>query len=241
MKFAAVIPARYQSQRFPGKPLALLNKKPIILHVYDSVNDTNLFDYVAVATDDDRIRNTVAEAGGNVIMTSSSHQSGTDRIHEASAEIDADVIINVQGDEPFIDIDPLKKLIDCFSNQSVQVASLMHIITKDEEIFNPNIVKVVTDENDFALYFSRSPIPYNRDKITQVEYWKHIGVYGYTKSALEAFISFPQSNLEKTEKLEQLRFLSNGFRIKMVKSEYKGFGIDTPEDLVKAEKLFDQL
>ncbi len=238
MKIAAIIPARYQSQRFPGKPLALLNNKPIIIHVYESVMQTGLFDFVAVATDDDRIKDTVVKAGGNVIMTSSSHQSGTDRIHEASSSLDADVIINVQGDEPFINIDPLRKLVECFRKESVQIASLMHVIKKEEEIFNPNIVKVVTDDYDNALYFSRSPIPYNRDKINDVEYWKHIGVYGYTIEALNAFISFPQSQLELIEKLEQLRFLSNGYKIRMIKSEYRGFGIDTPEDLVNAEKLF---
>ncbi len=239
MKFAAVIPARYQSQRFPGKPLALLNNKPIILHVYDSVVKTELFDFVAVATDDARIKHTVENAGGIVIMTSESHQSGTDRIHEASSSIDADVIINVQGDEPFINIDPLKRLVECFRSETVEVASLMHKISNEEEIFNPNIVKVITDDNDFALYFSRSAIPYNRDKINDVTYWKHIGVYGYTIEALNAFVGYPQSALEKIEKLEQLRFLSNGYKIKMIKSEYKGFGIDTPEDLLKAEKVFD--
>jgi len=238
MKVIAVIPARYDSVRFPGKPLAKLFGTPIIQHVYKKVKETKLFDDVIVATDDKRIFDKVTEFGGKVMLTSKKHQSGTDRVAEICVKIECDIVVNVQGDEPFISKKPLEELVKAFKNEEVEVASLMHKITS--EIDNPNYVKVVCDVNNFALYFSRSVIPFNRESKSQIpnpEYFKHIGVYAFRKEALKKFVDLPQSNLEKIEKLEQLRLLENGYKIKMVETEYTGIGIDTPEDLRKAEEM----
>ena len=234
MKVIAIIPARFNSTRFPGKPLAKLGNKYIIQHVYEQAKKSGLFAEVIVGTDDQRIFEAVNGFGGKVTLTSKKHKSGTDRVAEVCNKMssckDADVIINVQGDEPFISEKPLKKLINAFKNPEVMVASLMHELLKD--IDNPNVVKVVCDENDYALNFSRIPNPESR-----TSNFKHIGVYAFRRKTLFEFVELPESDLEKIEKLEQLRLLENGYKIKMVLTSYKGIGIDTPQDLEKAENL----
>lgn len=237
MKAIAIIPARYDSTRFPGKPLVKLGTKYIIQHVYERTFGSGLFDDVIVGTDDQRIFEAVNKFGGKVILTSRQHESGTDRIAEVCKKLpylhDVDIVVNVQGDEPFISAEPLQKLLYAFEDPKVEVASLMHRLNKDIE--NPNIVKVVCDKDNFALYFSRSVIPFKRSAHTQ--YFQHIGVYAFRREALFRFIELPKGKLEETEKLEQLRLLENGMKIKMIETEYKGIGIDTPKDLQKAEKL----
>ncbi|MDA3813614.1 MAG: 3-deoxy-manno-octulosonate cytidylyltransferase [Candidatus Cloacimonetes bacterium] len=237
MKVIAIIPARYDSTRFPGKPLAKLGNKYIIQHVYEQAQKSGLFAEVIVGTDDQRIFEAVEGFAGKVILTSKKHKSGTDRVAEVCGKMliceDADVIINVQGDEPFITEKPLRKLIEAFDDPKVMVASLMHEASADIE--NPNVVKVVCDENNNALNFSRSPIPYSRTSKTG--YFKHIGVYAFRRKTLFEFVELPESRLEKIEKLEQLRLLENGYKIRMVITEYKGIGIDTPQDLERAENL----
>ncbi|HHE64937.1 MAG TPA: 3-deoxy-manno-octulosonate cytidylyltransferase [Bacteroidetes bacterium] len=239
MKCIAIIPARFDSARFPGKLLQKLGNKPIIQHVYERAVATGLFDSVVIGTDDQRIFETVDTFGGIVTLTSRKHQSGTDRIAEVCRKLkcclDADIVVNVQGDEPFITKKPLHHLLAVFQDKNIHVASLMHEIARDYK--NPNKVKVVVDKADYALYFSRSPIPFNRDRIPNLRYFKHVGVYAFRREALFQFVNMPKSKLEEIEKLEQLRFLENGIRIKMIKTDYTGIGIDTPEDLKKAEKL----
>ena len=234
MKVIAIIPARFNSTRFPGKPLAKLGNKYIIQHVYEQAKKSGLFAEVIVGTDDQRIFEAVNGFGGKVTLTSKKHKSGTDRVAEVCNKMsfckDADVIINVQGDEPFISEKPLKKLINAFKDPEVMVASLMHELLKD--IDNPNVVKVVCDENDYALNFSRIP-----NLESRIPNYKHIGVYAFRRKTLFEFVELPESDLEKIEKLEQLRLLENGYKIKMVLTSYKGIGIDTPQDLEKAEKL----
>jgi len=234
MKVIAIIPARFDSTRFPGKPLVKLGNKYIIQHVYEQAQKSGLFAEVVVGTDDQRIFEAVNGFNGKVTLTSKKHQSGTDRVAEVCDKMicckDADVIVNVQGDEPFITERPLKKLIEVFNDPEVMVASLMHEITKDIE--NPNVVKVVCDENYNALNFSRIPLT---ESLTPN--YKHIGVYAFRRKTLFEFVELPESKLEKIEKLEQLRLLENGFKIRMVLTSYKGIGIDTPQDLEKAEKI----
>jgi 3-deoxy-manno-octulosonate cytidylyltransferase (CMP-KDO synthetase) len=238
MKAVAIIPARYSSTRFPGKALALLDKKPIIQHVYEAAVGTELFSEVIVATDDERISEAVLRFHGLAAMTSDKHQSGSDRIAEVTQNMDCDVIFNIQGDEPFISKQPLSDLMDVFHDPTVQAASLMHQLTDNCEIENPGNVKVICDRFNNALYFSRSVIPYDRDGLVPVTYWKHIGVYAYLKKTLMRFVSISQGTLEKIECLEQLRLLENGIPIRMVKTDYQGIGIDTPEDLIKAQRIF---
>jgi 3-deoxy-manno-octulosonate cytidylyltransferase (CMP-KDO synthetase) len=245
MKIIAVIPARYESTRFPGKLLAKLGTKPIIQHVYEQAQKTGLFAEIVVGTDDQRIFEAIDSFNGKVTLTSKKHTSGTDRIAEVCKKIeccqDADIVVNIQGDEPFITTEPLQKLIDAFKNANVEAASLMHRMKKDFD--NPNLVKVVCDKDNFSLYFSRSLIPFDRDKNqnTKPEYFRHIGVYAFHRELLFRFVELPKSRLEEIEKLEQLRLLENGIRIKMIETEYDGIGIDTPEDLEKAKKHLDRL
>jgi len=236
MNIVAVIPARYAATRFPGKLMQLLGNKSIIRHVYDNTVATNLFNDVFVVTDSDIIYNEITKNGGKAIMSKKEHESGSDRIAEAVADMNADIIINVQGDEPFIKKEPLEKLVRLFDDPSVQVASLMRKIST-AEAKNPNNVKVITDKSGYALYFSRSIIPFQRDLEFTVDYFLHIGVYGYKKNVLMKFTQWPQSVLEKTEKLEQLRYLENGIKIKMTETDYNNIAIDTPEDLEKAKDL----
>jgi 3-deoxy-manno-octulosonate cytidylyltransferase (CMP-KDO synthetase) len=236
MNIVAVIPARYAATRFPGKLMQMLGKKPIIRHVYDNTVATGLFKDVFIVTDSDIIYKEIKENGGKAIMSIKEHESGSDRIAEAVAEMNVDIIVNVQGDEPFIKKEPLQKLVRLFNEQGVQVASLMRKISK-EEAGNPNNVKVVTDRSDYALYFSRSIIPYQRDERKHTVYFLHVGVYAYKKDVLMSFTKWPQSSLEKIEKLEQLRYLENGIKIKMAETDYNNIAIDTPEDLEKAKLL----
>lgn len=236
MKKIAVIPARYAATRFPAKLMQLLGNKTVIRHTYDNTLATELFDDVIVATDSEIIFNEIVSNGGKAVMSQKTHESGSDRIAEAIADLDIDVIINVQGDEPFLDKEPLSKLLAAFEDPGVHVASLMHELSPDQ-VNNPNIVKVVTDHVGNALYFSRSCIPYNRDANNPVSYYRHIGVYGYRKKALLEFVSWPMGRLEQIEKLEQLRYLENSVSIRMVVTSFSAIGIDTPEDLENARKL----
>ncbi len=232
MKIIAIIPARYESTRFPGKPLKMLKDKMIIQHVYENVLESDIFDEVIVATDDKRIFSAVENFGGKVEMTSKNHHSGSDRIAEVCLNKNVDIVVNVQGDEPFIDKKTLGKLVDAFDDNTVQVASLMRIIDLNEA-GNPNIVKVVVKNNMDAIYFSRAKIPYNRDNIN-CKYYGHVGVYAFKKNVLLEFVKLKKSNLEDLEKLEQLRLLENDYKIRMVLTNYKGIGIDSPEDLERA-------
>lgn len=240
MKIIAVIPARYASTRFPAKLMQDLGGKTVILRTYESALNTKLFDDVFVVTDSDIIYNEIVSNGGKAIMSIKEHESGSDRIAEAVQNLDVDIVINVQGDEPFIDAEPLAKVIEIFRNDAekkVDLASLMREIKDEAEINNPNNVKVVTDQNGFALYFSRSVIPYPREINVGVRYMQHIGIYAFRKQALLDFYALPMKSLEASEKLEQLRYLEFGKRIKMVETTHVGIGIDTPEDLEKARKM----
>ena len=237
MNIVAVIPARYAATRFPGKLMQMLGNKPIIRHVYVNAKKTGLFNDVFVVTDSAIIYNEITANGGKAIMSKKGHQSGSDRIAEAITEMNVDIIVNVQGDEPFIKKEPLEKLVQLFDDPSVEVASLMRKISK-EEAENPNNVKVVTDKLGYALYFSRSIIPFQRDPGSDIDYFLHVGVYGYKKDILLKFTQWRQSELEKTEKLEQLRYLENGIKIKMTQTDYNNIAIDTPEDLEKAKKIW---
>ena len=240
MKIIAVIPARYASTRFPAKLMQDLGGKTVILRTYEAAVNTKLFDDVFVVTDSDLIYDEIVLNGGKAIKSIIEHESGSDRIAEAVENLDVDIVINVQGDEPFIDTDPLAKVIEIFRNdldKQVDLASVMREITNENDINNPNNVKVVVDQNQFALYFSRSVIPYPREQNVGVRYMQHIGIYAFRKQALMDFYSLPMKSLEASEKLEQLRYLEFGKRIKMVETTHVGIGIDTPEDLEKARKM----
>jgi 3-deoxy-manno-octulosonate cytidylyltransferase (CMP-KDO synthetase) len=235
-RIIALIPARYGATRFPGKLMQPLGNKPIIRHVYDNTVATGLFDEVWVITDSEIILQEIISCGGSARMSKQTHESGSDRIAEAAAEMNVDVVVNIQGDEPFIKKEALEHLIASFHNTQVQVATLMRKITK-EEAANPNNVKVVVDKNNDALYFSRSPIPYPRNTGENPDYFLHIGIYAYKKEALLNFTKWPPSALEQTEKLEQLRYLENGIKIRLVETDYLNIAIDTPEDLALARAM----
>jgi 3-deoxy-manno-octulosonate cytidylyltransferase (CMP-KDO synthetase) len=240
MKIIAVIPARYASTRFPAKLMQDLGGKTVITRTYEAAVTTNLFDDVFVVTDSNLIFDEIVSQGGKAIMSIKEHESGSDRIAEAIENLEVDVVVNVQGDEPFINKEPLEKVIQVFKNdveQKVDLASLMREITDWEAIENPNNVKVIVDQNGIALYFSRSVIPYPRDKNASVRYFQHIGIYAFRKQALLDFYHLPMKSLEASEKLEQLRYLEYGKKIKMVETDHVGIGIDTPEDLEKARKM----
>ena len=243
MKIIAVIPARYASTRFHAKLMEDLGGKTVILRTYEAAKKSNLFDDVFVVTDSDLIFDEIVSNGGKAIMSIKEHESGSDRIAEAVENMDVDIVVNVQGDEPFINTKALEKLITIYKNdtdKNVDLASLMCEITDEDEINNPNNVKVVVDQNGFALYFSRSVIPYPREKNVGVRYMQHIGIYAFRKQALLDFYSLPMKSLEASEKLEQLRYLEFGKRIKMVETADKSIGIDTPEDLEKARRLLSE-
>ena len=233
-----LIPARYASTRFPGKPLALIHGKPMIQHVYEAAR-TSMADHVSVATDDERIANCVSNFGGQAVMTSPTLPSGTDRCGEAARQLGLhpdDVVINVQGDEPYITGNIIDLLIKLFDDPSAQIATLTSAITRAEEVTDPNKVKVVFDKNHKAIYFSRHTIPYLRipEQFTP-KYFKHIGIYGYRFGVLQQLIQLPESDLERSEKLEQLRWIENGYAIYVAECEYEGIGIDTPEDLRRVD------
>jgi 3-deoxy-manno-octulosonate cytidylyltransferase (CMP-KDO synthetase) len=241
MKIISMIPARYSATRFPGKLMQDLGGKSVILRTYEATVATNLFDDVLVVTDSDIIYNEIINNGGKAIMSKKEHECGSDRIAEAVEYLDIDIVINVQGDEPFTDKESLQKLIDVFKDdhdKNIDLASLMVHITDLEEINNPNTVKVIVDKNNFALYFSRSPIPFPRDKSVNVKYYKHKGVYAFRKEAILDFYKLPMLELEASEKIECIRYLEYGKRIKMVETDVQGIEIDTPEDLERAKKIW---
>jgi 3-deoxy-manno-octulosonate cytidylyltransferase (CMP-KDO synthetase) len=244
--FAGIIPARYASTRFPGKPLVMINGKTMIHRVY--LQASKVLEHVCVATDDPRIEEEVLHFGGNVVMTSENHQSGTDRCAEAMIVLQRqintkfDVILNIQGDEPFVQPTQLENLMKCFDYPETQIATLVKLINTSEELFNPNCVKVVINKDNRALYFSRSPIPYlrNRDKQLWEQYhgyYKHLGIYAYRVHVLEELTRLSQSPLELAESLEQLRWLENGYRIMVEKTEFESVSVDTPEDLEKLKNF----
>jgi 3-deoxy-manno-octulosonate cytidylyltransferase (CMP-KDO synthetase) len=237
MKISAFIPARYTATRFPAKLMQMLGNKTVIRHTYDNTVATNLFSEVYVVTDSEIIFNEITQHGGKAIMSKKAHESGSDRIAEAIEDVDVDIVVNVQGDEPFVKKEPLKKLLQVFSDEKVQVASLMQVLTDAKSIADPNYVKVAVDKNMNSLMFSRSPIPYHRDTTINPVYYEHIGVYAFKKQALLNFTNWPMTPLEAAEKIECLRYLENGIPLKMVITDYMGVEIDTPEDLVKAERF----
>ena len=237
MKIGAFIPARYAATRFPAKLMQPLGNKTVIRHTYDNTLATGLFDEVYVVTDSEIIFNEITNNGGKAIMSKRSHESGSDRIAEAVADLNIDIVVNVQGDEPFVKREPLEKVLSVFTDNTVQVASLMQVLTVQALIEDPNYVKVAVDKNNNALFFSRSVIPYPRSTESPITYYEHVGVYAFKKQALLNFTNWPMSSLEAAEKIECLRYLENGVAIKMVVTEYMGVEIDTPEDLVKAAKL----
>ena len=243
MNFIGIIPARYHSTRFPGKPLALIDGKPMIQKVYENIS--KVLENIWVATDNEQIFTTVENFGGKAVMTSGTHQSGTDRCAEAARIISKykkfDVIINVQGDEPFVQPNQIELLKSCFHGNT-EIATLIKPVETEEELFNPNRPKVVIDNENNALYFSRSPIPFFRGKeksewLNMNEYWAHIGMYAYKADVLQKITNLKQGKLEMAESLEQLRWLENGFKIKTAVSNYQSIGIDTPEDLEHALQL----
>lgn len=239
MRISGIIPARYESARFPGKPLAMINGKSMIKRVYEQAFRSKSLDSVFIATDDDRIFSHCKEFTENVIMTDPAHPSGTDRCYEAlkSSGENAEVVINIQGDEPYIDPAQIDLLAGCFKDQQTQIATLKKKMKSNEEVRDENIVKVIADNEGFALYFSRGILPHVRnaegDLTASVEFYKHIGIYGYRTSALEKIVQLPPSSLEKAEKLEQLRWLQNGYKIKVAETKQESVSVDRPEDLEK--------
>lgn len=237
MKKIAMIPARYAATRFPAKLMQMLGDKTVILHTYNNTVATNLFDEVMVVTDSEIIFNEIVNNGGRVVMSKKEHESGSDRIAEAIVNMDVDIVVNVQGDEPFVQKEPLQKLLELFVDENVQVASLMQELREEKFIADPNYVKVAVDKNMNALFFSRSPIPFHRDKNISPVYYEHIGVYAFRKQALLNFTAWAITPLEAAEKIECLRYLENGVPLKMVATKYMGIEIDTPEDLIRAASL----
>ena len=242
MKFIGIIPARYASTRFPGKPLALLGGRPVIQHVYEKA--ITALDEAYVATDDDRIYDAVLTFGGKAVMTRNNHKSGTDRIEEACEKIntDAEVIINIQGDEPFVHPSQLETIQRLFDHPQTQIGTLGKRFESMEAVMNPNSPKIVVDKNGFALYFSRSVIPFIRGKeqncwLEHFPFLKHLGIYAYRRETLHEITQLPQSSLEIAESLEQLRWLENGYRIRVGRTDIETVGIDTPDDLQKAEEF----
>ncbi|WP_412984828.1 3-deoxy-manno-octulosonate cytidylyltransferase [Pontimicrobium sp. IMCC45349] len=241
MKIISMIPARYSASRFPGKLMQDLEGKTVILRTYEATVATNLFDDVYVVTDSDIIYNEITSNGGKAIMSIKEHESGSDRIAEAVANVDCDIVVNVQGDEPFTERESLEKVLNVFhddNDKEIDLASLMVEIKDWDEINNPNTVKVIVDQRSFALYFSRSPIPFPRDKEAGARYFKHKGIYAFRKEALLDFTKMPMQFIEATEKIECIRYLEYGKKIKMVETNIEGVEIDTPEDLERAKRLW---
>lgn len=244
MSVIGIIPARYASTRFPGKPLAYINEKSVIQRVFEQCKSADILDRVVVATDDERIWDHVMDFGGEAVMTGKENQNGTSRCAEAISRIEKDsgasfeVVINIQGDEPFIQPEQIRDVVAIFKDPKAQVGTLSKKITSDQELFNPNVVKLITDRNDKAIYFSRNPIPFVRDVhethwLSHAGFYKHIGIYGYRKNILIELAKLEPAPLELAEKLEQLRWMENGYRISVEYTEYDSLGIDTPEDLLK--------
>ena len=241
MRVAGVIPARYRSKRFDGKALALLGGRPMIQHVYEKARRASRLAELVVATDDERIANVIQGIGGKALMTSPDHPSGTDRVAEAAAAIEADVVVNIQGDEPFISAKAIDQAVEPFlEREDVEMTTLMRAIEDEETLRDPNVVKVVVDRDGFALYFSRSPIPFAR-RSERFQAYEHIGLYAYRKDFLLAFARLAPTELEYTEGLEQLRALEHGYRILAVATTHHvGVSVDTPTDLAKAEAYLAQ-
>ena len=242
MKTIAMIPARYAASRFPAKLMQKLGDKSVIVHTYENTMATRLFDEVMVVTDSQIIFDEITQYGGYVTMSKQTHESGSDRIAEAVADLDVDIVVNVQGDEPFVNKDALLKLLNVFyedGGNNIQVASIMQQMKDEKQINDPNYVKVVVDKNMNALMFSRSVIPFPRNTDVEPVYYEHIGIYAFRKQALMNFTRWEMTPLETAEKIECLRYLENGVPIKMIVSEYMGIEIDTPEDLERAQKLFN--
>lgn len=236
-----MIPARYSASRFPGKLMQNLAGKSVILRTYEATVATKLFSEVYVVTDSKVIYDEIVNNGGKAIMSKTEHESGSDRIAEAVADVDCDIVVNVQGDEPFTERESLRRVLEVFKNdedKEIDLASLMVEINDWDEINNPNTVKVIVDQNNFALYFSRSPIPFPRDKEVGAKYFKHKGIYAFRKEALLEFTVLPMQFIEASEKIECIRYLEYGKRIKMVETEVQGVEIDTPEDLERAKRLW---
>lgn len=242
-----IIPARFASTRFPGKVLAKIAGKPMIQWVYERAIQAKYLQRVIVATDEKRVKETVEQFGGVAFMTSSKHETGTDRVAEIAAKIEADVIVNIQGDEPLISPHAIDSLIEPFFANNLNMATLCRKATNIEEINNPNTARVVFDENQNALYFSRAPIPYNRDfqyqnrSINVGDYFQHIGIYAYHKEFLLKLSKLPQTRLEKVEKLEQLRVLEHGYKIRVVQTNYSPVCVDVKEDIHKVEELISDM
>lgn len=236
-KTIAMIPARYDATRFPGKLMKMLGDKTVIRRAFENTRDTGLFDEVSVVTDSDIIEAEIRAIGGIVRRSRQTHESGSDRIAEVVREMDVDIILNVQGDMPFVKKEPLEKLLAVFQDPAVQVASLMQELHELDSVNNPNVVKVVVDRQMNSLLFSRSPIPYPRSQDKPITWYEHIGVYAYRKQALMNFTQWPMTPLESAEKIECLRYLEYGIPLKMVVTGYIGVNIDTPEDMEKAIKL----
>ncbi|MDF2191016.1 3-deoxy-manno-octulosonate cytidylyltransferase [Paraflavitalea sp. CAU 1676] len=236
-KVIAMIPARYAATRFPAKLMQQLKGKSVIRHTYDNTLATGLFDEVWVVTDSDVIYQEIVSNGGNARMSVQEHESGSDRIAEAVADMDVDIVLNVQGDTPFIKTKPLQQLLQCFQDETVQVASMMQVLHEQEQINDPNFVKVAVDRKMNSLMFSRSVIPYPRSTTAPITYYEHIGVYAFRKQALLNFTNWPMTPLEAAEKVECLRYLEYGVPLRMIVVDYMGVEIDTPEDLERAEKL----
>lgn len=247
MNSVGIIPARYESSRFPGKVLADINGKPMIQHVWEEAKKARLLDELIVACDDDRVMKAVKEFGGKAVFTSKGHLSGTDRLKEIINPLDVNIVVNIQADEPLLHYSMINNLVSALiDNNDIVMASLMKRINDFSQLQNPNIVKVVVDKNNFALYFSRYSIPFVRDRVVveaemSIPFFKHLGLYAYTKDFLFIFANFPQSPLEKCEKLEQLRAIENGYKIKMIETEYDTIGVDTPEDLKLAQKRLSNI
>lgn len=251
MAAIVVIPARYDSTRFPGKPLALLKGKPLIQHVYEGCLGASLVKDVMVATDSEAILEKVLSFGGKAVMTSSKHLSGTDRVAEVVSQLDYDIIVNVQGDEPLINPQMIDDVVDLLSDSSADMGTLTKKIDNPEDIMDPNVVKIVFDKDNFALYFSRSPIPYHRELLGSIGFnvivkekslpddfvmYKHVGIYSYRKEVLLRLSSMRQTRLEEIERLEQLRALENGIKIKVKETIFETIGVDTPEDMERVEE-----
>jgi len=258
MTAIVIIPARYDSTRFPGKPLAPLNGKPLIRHVYENSKKSNLAKDVIIATDSEKIFKAVQEFGGKAVMTSDRHASGTDRIAEAAAALDYDIIVNVQGDEPLIRHEMIDDVISLLDDKKASIGTLIKKIETPAEIFDPNIVKTVCDKDGFAMYFSRAPIPFDREMwkdLSGIRDWglgiskktkpqapsaspcfKHLGIHSYRRETLLSFAKMEPVELEQTEKLEQLRALVNGLRIKVKETSFETIGVDTPQDLERVKK-----
>jgi len=239
-RIGAFIPARYAATRFPAKLMQQLGDKTVIRHTYDNAKATGLFDEVYVVTDSEIIFDEITNNGGKAIMSIKTHESGSDRIAEAIQDLDIDIVVNIQGDEPFVKRGPLEKVLACFDDTTVQVASLMQVLENPASIADPNYVKVAVDKKMNALFFSRSVIPYLRDTTIAPTYYEHVGVYAFKKQALLDFTNLPMSPLEAAEKIECLRYLENGVGIRMAITDYMGVEIDTPEDLIKAAQLLNK-